>query len=461
MQKKYLNHLNHWFIDKSRKPLVLRGARQVGKSTLVRQFAREKKLNFYEINLEKAPLLDDVFATLQVHKILARLESHLQREIVISENSLLFLDEIQATPHALAALRYFYEELPAIGVIAAGSLLEFVLADHEFSMPVGRIEYLHMQPVSFGDFLRASGQDFVADKIRDLDFDETLTPELHAKCLELYNTYRFVGGMPEAVAAHLNNPRSDVKIRNIQNQIVNTYQDDFMKYARKAKLHTLRTVYKKVPSQIGEKISYANLSREDRAINVRQSVKMLEYARVIRCVYNTPASKIPIAALADFDFYKMYWLDIGLLNRLLKLPMHLDDMNRNVLDSGPIAEQFVAQHLPSLQEPTEEPELFYWQRKGKTDGAEVDFVVQYETDIVPIEVKAGTSGSLRSLHQFMATHPCRFAVRLSSQMPSLNQVTHAVSISGKSKKVSFTLANVPIYLVESLPRIIQQIRSRF
>ncbi len=434
--------------------MVLRGARQVGKSTLVRQFAKANKLHFYEINLEKAPLLDEVFATLDVKKIMRRLESYLGKEIIISDQTLLFLDEVQATPHALAALRYFYEDLPTIAVIAAGSLLEFLLAEHDFSMPVGRIEYTHMQPITFGQFLKASGETWLSEKLENMDFLNTITPELHKRCLELYNTYRYVGGMPEAVAAYIHNPKAEIKIRNIQNQIINTYQDDFMKYARKSKLQTLRTVYKKVPAQIGDKLIYSSLSREDRPGDIKQSVQMLSYARVIRCVYSTSASKIPIAAQADYDFYKVYWLDIGLLNRLLKLPFHITEEDGPAIDSGPIAEQFVAQHLAAIFDPSEDPELFYWQRNQKGSNAEVDFVVQLESKIVPIEVKAGTSGSLRSLNQFMAAHPVKLAVKLSSQMPSTNQVNHQVSIDGKYTEVSFTLINVPIYLVEWLPRIL-------
>ncbi|RKX42973.1 MAG: AAA+ family ATPase, partial [Verrucomicrobia bacterium] len=252
-------YLRHWFDKKRRKPLVLRGARQVGKSTLVRQFAEHHGLVLNEINLEKHLLLDDVFKSLDIKRIVLELEGLLGRNI-LSGGSLLFLDEVQATPHALAALRYFHEELPELPVIAAGSLLEFALARHSFSMPVGRVDYHHICPVTFSEFIACLEPDLNPWREAAARFEE-IPGTAHQRLLARLREYLFVGGMPEAVMEFLESG-SLSEVQEIQRSIVETYQDDFSKYAQHAELVRLQRIFGQIPRNIGRKIKYVNLSRE-------------------------------------------------------------------------------------------------------------------------------------------------------------------------------------------------------
>ncbi|MFM8765325.1 MAG: ATP-binding protein, partial [Spartobacteria bacterium] len=257
IKRKVASVLENWLRKSHRKPLVLRGARQVGKSTLVREFAKAAGLELLEVNLERHAALDSVFRSLDVVRLVREIEGLLGRRVV-TENALLFLDEIQATPHALAALRYFYEEMPGLPVVAAGSLLEFTLADHEFSMPVGRVEYLHLGPVAFSEFLAAADSGLVSYLEAAGRFEE-IPETAHARLVERLREFLFIGGMPAAVREFLEGG-SLVAVREVQRSIVETYQDDFAKYARREMLARLQSVFQRIPANIGRKIKYVNLS---------------------------------------------------------------------------------------------------------------------------------------------------------------------------------------------------------
>jgi uncharacterized protein len=247
--------LNDWFLSKPRKPLVLRGARQVGKSTLVRQFAASKGLDLIEINLEKHATLDSVFKTLDIEKILLSIDAAIRKSANLS-HSILFLDEIQATPHALASLRYFFEERPELPVIAAGSLLEFVLSDHAFSMPVGRIEYLWLYPFTFKEFLIARGKESLVESLEKFAPKMYWPPPRHEELLEELRRYQLIGGMPEVVQAFINGAGEN-RVQRIQDNIVATYSDDFSKYASGAELRRLQHTYRRLPQFCGRKVKLA------------------------------------------------------------------------------------------------------------------------------------------------------------------------------------------------------------
>ena len=232
-------YIRNWLGKKRRKPLILRGAGQVGKSTLARHFAANSGLTLNEVNLEKYFILDETFKSLDMKRIIREIEGLLGRNI-LEANSLLFLDEIQAAPHALAALRYFYEELPELPVIAAGSLLEFTLARHAFPMPVGRVEYCYMGPVSFREFVSALEPDlcpWIDAAVRLEDVPDTA----HRRLLGLLREFLFVGGMPEAVQVYTES-RSLSEVQEVQRSIIDTYRDDFAKYAGPGELTRLQRV---------------------------------------------------------------------------------------------------------------------------------------------------------------------------------------------------------------------------
>lgn len=447
--------LAHWHDNPRRKPLVIRGARQVGKSTLVRQFAEQKRLHLREINLERHLGLDAVFATLDVQHILRELEGLIGQPID-QPDSALFLDEIQATPHALQALRYLYEERPQLPIIAAGSLLEFTLGNAPFSMPVGRIEYLHLGPMSFEEFLLAVDPQLLSylgaeDPLR------AIPATAHARLLTRQREYLLVGGMPEAVLVFAQTG-SLAEVAAAQRSILDTYRDDFAKYARGAALLRLHTLFDYAPRAVGQKVKYSNISRQENARELRAAVAMLGKARVISPVVHSHCSGLPLPADADAATYKLLFLDVGLMNRACGLDWlaisSLDE--RALVNEGAIAEQFIGQHLLYGDGGREAPRLHYWLREGKAKNAEVDYVISRGEHIVPVEVKAGKSGALRSLHQFARHKGSDLAVRFDLNPASIQRVQHRID---PSTSVTFDLLSAPLYMVGQLHRLIDLYRA--
>lgn len=457
MKRRYLPALKTWLHSPHRKPLVLRGARQVGKSTLVRMLAESCGLRLLEINLERHVSLDAAFKTLNMAKIERELSGVLRQPLRDSED-LLFFDEVQATPHALAALRYFFEERPGLPVIAAGSLLEFVLADHTFSMPVGRIEYMHIQPLSFEEFLEARGESWLIEQLEAYVPGVYWPSEQHRQLLEQLRLFLFVGGMPEAVARFIDEPRSQTW-RATQDSIVDTYRDDFGKYARRAQLNILPQVYERLPRVIGRKVKYSEILPSARPAQVANAIGLLSQARILHCAFHTVGSDIPLSAATDHRVYKPYWLDVGLLNRMLGLDLDVAASDTKLFHEGALAEQFVAQHLVDFAGPRQAPSLHYWLRTGKKNNAEVDFLVQVNQEIVPIEVKSGRSGSLKSLQQFMAERGGQLAVKFSTESPLLADVSHTVITKDGGVPTDYKLLSLPLYFVGQLRRLINTVLS--
>ncbi len=453
MDRVAFQYLDRWIQSRRRKPLVLRGARQVGKSTLVKLFADQHKLKLNEVNLERHLELESVFATLDTAAIRGELEALAGRSIT-EHGSLLFLDEIQATPSALPVLRYLYEDLPDIPVIAAGSLLEFVLADHNFSMPVGRIEYYHLGPMTFREFLKAI-EPSLCRYLDNLDFDTALPAAAHHKLLKRQRQYLFIGGMPEAVLAFKESDSLE-EASSVHRRIVSTYEDDFAKYARRQELVRLQQTFRMIPRQVGQKIKYVNFSREDRSRDIKSAIDLLEKARVCIRVVASHCSGVPLAADINEFVYKLLFLDVGLMSYLTGITWL--DLNRmdevKLINEGAVAEQFIGQHLAYKNQGKNPPELVYWLREGRKANAEVDYVICLGADIFPIEVKAGRSGTLRSLQQFAASGKSSTAVRFDTNPPSRQEVSHQVPVSGELQQVSFTLLSLPLYAVEETNRLL-------
>lgn len=443
--------LRDWLASPRRKPLILRGARQVGKSTLVEAFAREAGLRLVAINCEKNRLLDSAFESLDLAQILPELEAVANQGAIRAE-SLLFLDEIQATPNALQALRYFYEERPDITVIAAGSLLEFTLSKHNFSMPVGRIQYLHLGPMTFREFIDAFEPDLLAQLDR-IGFETALPDTAHRRLCSLQRRYLYVGGMPEAVAV-FKETGSLSEVTEVHREIVETYIDDFAKYARERDLVLLQRVFSSVPRMLGQKIKYTNLAPGERAAHVRRMIDLLVKAQVVLPIFHSHCSGIPLGADIDDSVFKLAFLDVGLANHLCGLNWRTlaEADGTRLINEGGMAEQFVAQELAWLGKG--KPDLTYWHREGRQGNAEVDFTLAIGPAIYPIEVKAGKSGTLKSIQQFVLRKHAPRALRFDLNPPSSQQVIQSARTREGVEDVSYELLSLPLYAVEEIPRLL-------
>ncbi|MDM8536786.1 ATP-binding protein [Desulfobacterales bacterium HSG17] len=448
-------YLQQWLKKKRRKPLILRGARQVGKSTIVRMFAQQNRFELCEINLEQHMYLNDIFKTLDIEYILQELEAVLGTDIR-KPGALLFLDEIQATPYALQSLRYFYEQRPSILVIAAGSLLEFTLADHHFSMPVGRIEYYYLGPMTFKEFLNAV-EPGLGKYITGYEIGKTMPVSAHEKLKKRQRQYFFTGGMPEAVLA-FKETGSFTEVSEVHRSIAETYQDDFSKYAKQKELALLQKVFRYLPMTLGKKIKYSNISSEHKAKKIKTAIDLLEKARICHRIYHTHCSGLPLYADINERAYKIVFMDIGIVNHICGNDwIYINSfMEKELVNEGALAEQFIGQHLIAVK--NQAPQLCYWLREGKSANAEVDYVISQGNLILPVEVKNGKSGSLKSLHQFVLQKKTDIAVRFDMNMPGIQEVEHTAATKLGNDTASFELLSLPLYMVEELPRLIDQIR---
>ncbi len=458
MYRKQLEFLETWLRNKNRKPVIIRGARQVGKSTLVELFAREQQKALRLVNLERHPALSSVFSTKDPQQIIQQLE-FLPNMGRVGADSFLFLDEIQAVPEAIPALRYFYEDLPELPVVSAGSLLEFALTDHTFSMPVGRVQYLHMGPMTFSEFLLAVGEERLNDFITHYKLGQTVGEVVHQRLLELLRSYYYVGGMPEAVVVFAET-RSYKSVSEVHNSIIETYRDDFPKYAGTRNLSRMLNVFNFAARNIGIKIKYSNISTRDQSITIKKDIELLAMARVISKVIHSHCSGLPLQADVEEKVYKLLFLDVGLMNAICGLDWRsISQMEEiKLVNQGAVAEQFIGQHLQAMLADSPNRELNYWLREGRSSNAELDFVIALGGDIIPIEVKSGATGSLKSLHQFMGSKPAPVAVRFDTQLPSVQQIDTVINMNKQREQVKYQLISLPLYLVERLECIVESLR---
>lgn len=452
MKRFALDYLKSWLDRTNRKPLIVRGPRQVGKTFLIREFGREFFDNIVEINFENEPDVSAYFQPADIQKVIQLLETHYKTKIQPGK-TLLFLDEIQAAPEVLAKLRYFYEERPDLAVIAAGSLLEFVLADHEFSMPVGRIEYLYLAPMNFEEFLAAMAEEQLLDWTHNYHLGEICPSPLHHKFMELVKTYCLIGGLPEAIAAYIKR-RDFADCDRIKHSLLTTYEDDFAKYKTKIHVERLKKVFKKIPLLVGQKMKYVNIDREEQSKTLAQALNLLGLAKICQRVYSTQANGVPLGAQIDEKVFKVLFIDVGLMATVCGL--RLTDLelpgDLNMVNQGAISEQFVGQQFLTSLPYYQNPELYYWVREKSGAAAEIDYVLSLGTQIIPIEVKSGKTGSLKSLHVFAAQKKSKIALRFNSDTPS---VTALHSLFAKDH--AFTLISLPFYLVNQWQRLVESI----
>ena len=443
MKRKASQYLQKWLGKPGRKPLVMRGARQVGKTWLVRELARESGRRLVELNFERRPELAAHFESNDPKVVLNTLSAEFGQTIDVN-TALLFLDEIQAAPELLPKLRWFYEEIPELPVVAAGSLLEFVLGDHDFSMPVGRISYMHVEPMSFMEFLGAVGEELLRGQLDG----GTVPQPLHEKAGRLFREYCLVGGMPEVVADWAVF-RSHESRREKQISLLATFRDDFNKYRNRVPDDVLRAVFGSVPAQLGERFMFSHVDREMRQPTVKKAFSLLTKARVCHRVSAVSHVGVPLSGDGEDGLFKAVFMDTGLA--LASLGIGAADWlggEADLWNKGPVAEQVVGQLLRCRFEPFEEPSLHYW---TTTSGgnAEIDYLVQHGSRVVPVEVKAGAAGAMKSLHHFMAKYRLEEAVRFDANPPSAQQV-HVRTTTGDD--ADYTLRSFPLYMAERVFR---------
>lgn len=367
--------------------------------------------------------------------------------------SLIFFDEIQAVPELFARLRYFYEETPELHVIAAGSLLDFVLEDHSFSMPVGRIEYLHLGPMTFGEFLDATGNKRWNDFLSAFGCRDQAPDSTHETLSRLFRTFLALGGMPEAVDTYART-HSLLEADRIKETILGTLRDDFAKYAKKVNHELMLKVFNRLPSVVGRKFKYVNVSHEESARDIGRCLHLLELARLVYRVRRSACSGLPLGADARDNDFKVLFLDAGLLLRACGLGAGAVESEPDLMlvNAGALAEQVVGQHLLYARPCWETPELYYWAREKPTSAAEVDYVIAKGGLIVSVEVKAGKTGTLRSLRQFVAEKKAGLALRFNMDKPSLMD---AADTMHDGTRISYRLLSLPLYLIDHAHRLIE------
>ncbi|MDQ6979536.1 MAG: AAA family ATPase [Mariprofundaceae bacterium] len=448
MYRHHIHSLTHWYHQRIHKPLILRGARQVGKSTLVRLFAEQQELELVELNFERNPEYAELFSNYDVSQMVSNMRLILNR-IIEPGKSLLFLDEIQAAPSLLAVLRYFYEDMPALHVIAAGSLLDFELTSPSFSMPVGRISYLHLYPMDFSEFLHAMGESSLAEFIGNWFPGTALPLPLHEKLMGLMRQNIAVGGMPEAVRVFADS-KDYRQVEQLKQDLLATFSDDFSKYAPHQDQALIRQVFRKAPTLIGRKVKYSEIDGSLPSPRVAKALEQLSLARVIQKVVRSAANGLPLAAEENPKFFKLLFLDIGLVSTMMQVSSRALQEDLLMINQGALAEQWVGQALLSSLDAHIPPHLHYWAREARSSSAELDYVIAGGFP-VPIEVKAGKGGTLKSLHQFIREKGSPFAVRLNADLPSILQQSHATA---DGSHCDFHLLSLPLYMAGEVRRII-------
>ena len=465
MHRHQIDTLQQWLAAPRRKPLVIRGARQVGKSTLVRLFCEAAGRPLVAVDLERQPELAAAFGRVKEPRGLLNL-IEAAANAAVGPHTVLFLDEIQAAPPALAALRYFFEDMPDQAVLAAGSLMEFTLADKAFPMPVGRVSYLHMGPMTFTEFLLGCGQEGLAKQLDAFEWPPAnatpgLDPTLHDLALEALRLYLFVGGMPEAVREYAETARLRA-VGAIHAGIVETYRDDFLKYAARRDPTRMLRVFNFAARQAGRKVKYSSVSEGEPSATIRRDIELLAMARVVAKVTHSHCVGLPLQAHLKEQAFKLIFLDVGLMNAICGLGWEAlaSDGEDGLVNAGAVAEQFVGQHLQRLLAERVNRELTYWLREGRSNNAEVDYVVEFDGRMVPVEVKAGRAGSLKSLHQFVAERNVELAVRFDANPPSLQTVEARIPRGrpgNGGERVRYRLLSLPLYLVERLPEMLRAV----
>jgi len=413
---------------------------------LVEHWGRAAFDGVIAVDLEREHHLHSVFDQPDPARLMQEL-ALIKGQRLVPGSHLLFLDEIQACPKALAVLRHFAELVPDLHVIAAGSLLDVALRDFAHAMPVGRVEYLFLYPLSFDEFVSATETDALADVLRRYHVGDGISPAVDGQLAAALRHYLLIGGMPAAVHAYTQRAPL-VDVQRIQYSIVATMQDDFAKYGGRGQQDVLRRAYRYVAQHVGSKVKYVNICPDRRAADVRAALDLLAMSRAVHLVRHTSANGVPLGAEASEKHFKSLFMDVGLANQVCGLGLVARDHLLTV-NEGALAEQFVGQELLVSAPSYQDTPLFYWHREARSSNAEVDYVVSDGVDVVPIEVKASKGGALRSVFQFLAEKGRRKALRLymgtpgveklkmpGAQLPSVDMLSLPLYLAGQARRLA-------------------------
>jgi len=453
MKRYFENYLDSWKDSPNHKPLIIRGARQVGKTYIVDKFAKANFKYYLKINPEQDGQIKEIFQSNNPEFIIGEL-SALYNIPLIAGKTLLFIDEIQMAPEALTALRYFHEQMPYLHVIAAGSLLDHTLNEMPYSMPVGRIEFAYMYPLNFKEFLLANKQEGLINYIDNFVFDKPFSSAIHQKIVDYLRLYFFIGGMPEAVRVYVET-KNLIEVEKIHSTILTSFQYDFAKYGSRKQQEYLKDCFNYAARNIGRKVKYSAVNKSVHSLYLRDAFLKLELSRIIHLVRKTKSSKVPINQYVENDVFKPVFLDIGLVCHMSRIK--LTDIQSLVTDfEGALAEQFVGQELVSSFQFFEDAKLFYWTREAKNANAEIDFLFQIGNRIFPIEVKAGKTGTLKSLQVYLTEKKEDTGIRLNIDLPSLGKnLSAVVNLRGEKQKLTYQLISLPMYMAGGLKKRVE------
>lgn len=433
MKRHIFKNLLQWKRDNARKPLILKGARQVGKTYILKAFGASEYENTAYLNFETSPHIHELFSgSLKPQDILKILSIELAVEI-IPEKTLIIFDEIQECPQALTSLKYFNESANEYHVCAAGSLLGITLANSK-GFPVGKVNFLNLFPLSFKEFLQAKGEDKLIEYVEAQPAIEPFPTILHDKLLNFFKDYLYVGGMPAAVFEYLSS-RDFTRIRVTQKDILQAYRLDFVKHAPPNKIMKINQVWDVIPSQLAKenkKFIYSVIRKGARAQEFEVAIQWLLEAGLIHKVYNTSVPKLPLSAYVEHNIFKIYLVDVGLLGAMANLSAKATIHGNEIFQEfqGAIIENYVAQELVR-----QEYELFYWTSAGQ---AELDFILQHNDVIYPLEVKSGVSSRKKSLLTYAAKYQPRLQIRTSPM----------------NVKLDGQILNCPLYLLGNINKLL-------
>ena len=428
--------LHYWAQDSERKPLLLRGARQVGKTFAVRQLGKTFD-SFVEINCEEMPSCHTVFEKdFDPARIIQELSLLIDKKIIPGK-TLLFLDEIQEVPQIITALRYFYEKMPGLHVIAAGSLLDFAL--EQVGIPVGRVDSLYVYPLSWLEFLSAQEKDLLYEAILKHDVNVPMGEAVHQKLLHLLSEYFAIGGMPAVVALWLKK-RDPFLCFKAHQSLLNNYRQDFEKYAKKYQIKYVELLFDQVPRQLGRRFKFSAVPGEYRKRELQPCFHLLVKANMLHPIFHTAAHGLPLGAEIDPNHFKTTFLDIGLAQAQLGLDLKEWFLNphQTFINQGAIVEAFIGQEMLVYVSAFQKKHLYYWQKESPQSQAEVDYVIQLANNIIPIEVKSGTTGSLKSLREYLNNHAnTPYALRFSAHNYSVYEGIHSYPLYAVAKALQF------------------------
>ena len=411
MKREILNDLIKWKNSENRKPLIIHGARQVGKTYIIKEFGKEYYDNLIYVNFEtNKEISSQIEDSIDAKYIINKLELF-YGEKIIPGKTLIFFDEIQANERALTSLKYFYENAKEYHIIAAGSLLGIAINRKEYSFPVGKVQIINMYPLSFKEFLTAIGRKSLIEEIQNhFNNNERMDKDIHELCLKLYRTYLIVGGMPEVVQIYLDEQKT-ISAIDVQSQILESYERDMTKYADNSLSNRIISAFDSIPVQLAkenQKFQYKVISKGGTSSIFGEAILWLKNSGIVNQVYKANP-EIPLEMHKDLSSFKLYMSDVGLFVNKARYPLYQIDLSTQptMISMGPLTEHYVANELR-----IKGYETYYWESEGK---AELDFMIQKGMQVVPIEVKTSIHTKARSLDVFMKKYNSKFAIRISEK----------------------------------------------